>query len=282
MTAVHEISIREALVAGSQRLEDSESPWLDACLLLAQRLGWRREKLLASYPDFLDQAVYSDFMKLIDKRSQGYPVAYITGNKEFYGRAFYVEEGILCPRPDTEILIEEALQQIESHQYKRVHDLCTGSGCIALTLALENKGLRVSASDISETSEKVFNKNRKSLQAESVSFKLTSLFDGIEGPIDLIATNPPYLTTKETTDRMDQKWKEPSLALDGGDDGLDLIRIIIEQAPSLLSIEGMLMIEADPRQMDSMERLLEENGFTQVKRVCDLAGDERVILGYRS
>jgi release factor glutamine methyltransferase len=279
MTALHEISIREALLAGSQRLVDSESPWLDACLLLGQTLGWRREKLLASYPDILDKNIFADYMGLIDKRSLGYPIAYITGIKEFYGRDFYVKEGILCPRPDTEILIEEALQQIHSHQYRRVHDLCTGSGCIALTLSLENPDLTVSASDISEISDAVFKKNRKSLDAEAVSFKLTSLFNDIEGPLDLIVTNPPYLTTEECDDRMDQKWREPTLALDGGADGLDLIRIIIEQAPYLLSNKGMLMIEADPRQMGDMEQLLSENGFNDIKRVCDLAGDERVILG---
>lgn len=279
MTAVHEISIREALTAGSRLLVDSESPWLDACLLLAERLGWSREKLLASFPDILEPDVYADFMKLIEKRSQGYPVAYITGTKEFFGRDFYVEEGILCPRPDTEILIEEALHQIDQLRYKRVHDLCTGSGCIALTLALENPVLDVSASDISEISEKIFKKNRESLTSGSVRFIRTSLFDGMEESLDLIVTNPPYLTREETDLRMNQNWKEPALALDGGEDGLDLIRTIIREAPSRLNPRGMLMIEADPRQMDSMEALLSNENFTSIQRVRDLAGDERVILG---
>ncbi|MDC7232036.1 MAG: peptide chain release factor N(5)-glutamine methyltransferase [Spirochaetales bacterium] len=279
MTALHEISIREALIRGSRLLTDSESPWLDACLLLGKELGWSREKLLASYPDVLDQKVYADYMELIEKRSQGYPVAYITGNKEFFGRDFHVREGILCPRPDTEILIEEALKHIEKRRYRRVHDLCTGSGCIGLTLALENPELSVSVSDISPVSRDVFEINRKNLGADTVPFTLTSLFEGLSGSLDLIVTNPPYLTTSETEERMDSSWKEPELALDGGNDGLDLIRTIIREAPALLTIEGMLMIEADPRQMEAMASLMEAAGFCRIERVRDLAGDERVILG---
>ncbi|MDC7239467.1 MAG: peptide chain release factor N(5)-glutamine methyltransferase, partial [Spirochaetales bacterium] len=208
-----------------------------------------------------------------------YPVAYITGTKEFFGRDFHVREGILCPRPDTEVLIEEALAEIDRREYRRVHDLCTGSGCIALTLALERPDLEVSASDISPTVETVFAINRKALEADRVGFSLGNLLENIEGPLDLIATNPPYLTTGETDERMEDSWKEPALALDGGDDGLDLIRIIIPDAARLLKEEGMLMIEADPRQMDAMESLMKDNGFNKIRRICDLAGDERVILG---
>ena len=273
------MTVRQALVNGSAELKNSESPWLDASLLLSLVTGMTREKILASYPDPLTDSDYSSFMELIDKRSQGYPVAYITGSREFFGRDYHVREGILCPRPDTEVLIEEALQEIDRRGYSRVHDLCTGSGCIALTLALERPELDVSASDISPTVETVFAINRKALGAERVGFSLGNLLEPIDGPLDLIATNPPYLTTGETDERMEDSWKEPALALDGGDDGLDLIRIIVPDAADLLRDGGMLMIEADPRQMDSMEELMKNSGFTEIRRICDLAGDERVILG---
>ena len=273
------MTVRQALVNGSAELKNSESPWLDASLLLSLVTGMTREKILASYPDPLTDSDYSSFMELIEKRSQGYPVAYITGSREFFGRDYHVREGILCPRPDTEVLIEEALQEIDRRGYSRVHDLCTGSGCIALTLALERPELDVSASDISPTVETVFAINRNALGAERVGFSLGNLLEPIEGPLDLIATNPPYLTTGETDERMEDSWKEPALALDGGDDGLDLIRIIVPDAADLLRDGGMLMIEADPRQMDSMEELMKNSGFTEIRRICDLAGDERVILG---
>ena len=232
--------IRDALKEGSLRLNESETPWLDASLLLAYVMGCRREKILASYPDVIKDEVYTSFMKLIDQRQAGFPVAYLTGSKEFFGRPFYVKQGILCPRPDTEILIEEALTQIQNRGYTRIHDLCTGSGCIALTLKLENPELQLSASDVSPISEAVFKINKEKLHVPEVPFLLSSLFDGLEGPLDLIVSNPPYLTSLETKDRMDQNWKEPALALDGGDDGLDLIKKITEDSPSLLSKGGCL------------------------------------------
>jgi len=279
MTEVTNRSVREVLTEASSFLTDSESPWLDATLLLGEVLGYSREKILASYPDILTEEHYESYRKLIDLRKKGYPVAYLTGIKEFFGRDFFVEEGILCPRPDTEILIEAALEQILQHHYTRVHDLCTGSGCIALTLALEHKYLKVSASDISEISEKVFIRNKENLNAGNIPFKRTSLLKGLTGPLDLIVSNPPYLTTEETETRMEQNWKEPSLALDGGADGLDLVREIVSEAPSLLSAGGMLMMEADPRQMDEMESIMASAGFTDIDRVRDLASHERVIYG---
>jgi release factor glutamine methyltransferase len=279
MIDLQERIIREVLREGSQKLKNSETPWLDATVLLASLLKCSREKLLASYPERLEEELFHSFMDLIEKRRSGHPVAYLTGSKEFFGRSFFVEQGILCPRPDTEVLIEAALDQIERRGYRRIHDLCTGSGCIALTLALENRELRVSASDISSTSESVFEKNRNNLCAGNVKFRLASLLKGLEGPLDLIVSNPPYLTTVETEDRMDQNWREPALALDGGEDGLDLIREIIRDAPLLVNKKGMLMMEADPRQMDEMERLMGAAGFDKIKRVQDLASHERLILG---
>ncbi|QEN07045.1 peptide chain release factor N(5)-glutamine methyltransferase [Oceanispirochaeta crateris] len=279
MTSTQNIIIRDALQEGSQRLIESESPWLDATLLLGCVTKQSREKIMASYPDSIELEVYSSYMSLIEKRAEGYPVAYLTGIKEFFGRDFHVTPGILCPRPDTEILIEEALKQVHDRAYKRVHDLCTGSGCIALTLKLENPDLQVSASDLSPVSEKVFELNRKNLENKDVKFTLSSLLEDIGPPLDLIVSNPPYLTSQETDERINRNWKEPSLALDGGEDGLDLIRIIIKDAPPLLNEGGMLMIEADPRQMDEMEQLMKKAGFENIKKICDLASHERVIMG---
>jgi len=279
MTELKDRTVRDALMEGSSMLDGSESPWLDATLLLADVMGCSREKILASYPDILTGEVYTRFLKQIRMRQDGHPVAYLTGTKEFYGRDFFVREGILCPRPDTEILIEEALEQISKSSYSRVHDLCTGSGCIALTLALEVPGLTVSASDISEISQEIFHKNREALGAGDVPFTRTSLLDHIQGPLDLIVSNPPYLTTEETDIRMKDNWKEPALALDGGSDGLDLIREIVRDAPALLNPGGMLMMEADPAQMDGMEKMMTDSGFIQIRRIRDLASQERVICG---
>ncbi len=280
------MTIRDALSSGSSLLENSETPWLDATILLAHVLGLSREKLLASFPDPLDACRYGEFHDLILKRREGHPVAYLTGRKEFFGREFHIEEGVLCPRPDTEILVEEALKFLQPGIHKKVHDLCTGTGCIALTLKLENPDLVVSASDISPLSQKVFFQNRLSLLGrekdnDGIAFTRTSLFDQISGPFDLIVTNPPYLTSRETTERMQDGWKEPELALDGGSDGLDLIRIIIPEAFKRLTPGGALMIEAATPQMKPMSRLMEDAGFTQIKILQDLANRDRVISGIK-
>ena len=273
------ITVRDALQEQSRRLTDSESPWLDATLLLAEVTGKRREQILASFPDPLGSDELHAFETLITRRAEGYPVAYLTGTKEFFGRPFHVREGILCPRPDTEIIVEEALTLMDSEGLSRVHDLCTGSGCIALTLALERPETQISASDISEISKEVFEINRCALKAGEIPYTLGSLLDNVNGPLDMIVSNPPYLTTKETEDRMEEKWKEPALALDGGQDGLDLIRTLIPQAADRLISGGFLLIEADPRQMESMAILMRDAGFGSIRVIQDLAGDDRVIRG---
>ncbi|OQY33549.1 MAG: protein-(glutamine-N5) methyltransferase, release factor-specific [Spirochaetaceae bacterium 4572_59] len=276
------MTIREALMEASVQLENSGSPWLDATVLLSHICGQRRELILASFPDDLCDEHYQEFIKIIKLRREGHPVAYLTGKKEFFGRDFWVREGILCPRPDTEILVEEALSLIENRHYNRIHDLCTGSGCIALSLALEEPKLRVSASDISVHSEEVFYKNRETLQSPpQTEFIRTSLLETLKGPFDMIVSNPPYLTTDETVDRMKDGWKEPSLALDGGADGLDLIRIIIPEALPLLSQGGCLMIEAASSQMEKMKELMKKAEYTEIRILQDLAYRDRVIVGIK-
>ena len=273
------MTIREALSEAAAALGETETPWLDATLLLAHVLDMPREKLLASFPDPLNPSDYLRFQSLLKRRQDNHPVAYILGQKEFFGRDFFVKEGVLCPRPDTEILVEAALDAMDSNHFSRIHDLCTGTGCIALTLAAERPAVTVSASDISPLSQEVFEKNRFALHLDKVSFTRTSLFENLPGPYDLIVTNPPYLTTDETSQRMDEGWKEPALALDGGEDGLDLIREIIRQAPSRLNPGGILMIEAASPQMTVMENLMEESGFYSIRILQDIESRDRVITG---
>jgi len=275
--------IREALQEATTQLESSLSDRnlsLDSSLLLCHVLGITREKLYAMLREELPEQHYRDFTRLLEKRSQGFPLAYLTGIKEFYGRDFHIAEGLLCPRPDTEILVEQALLWLEKNTRNAspvVLDLCCGTGCIGLTLAAERK-LSVTCSDISPVSKEYTEKNRHQLGISADVIE-SNLFDRIEGSFDLIVSNPPYLTSDETEERMQDRWKEPALALDGGSDGLDLIRLIIDQAPKYLKTPGALMIEADPRQMEAMKGLMEQRGFTGVEFIPDLADDYRVIKG---
>ncbi len=153
-------TVQEALIKGSQSLRGkSDSPFLDAALLLGHTLKMGKEKLFASYPEPLSQRASWEFANLVNRRLEGFPIAYLLGKKEFYGRPFLVTQGVLCPRPETEILVEVALREMDQRDYRRVHDLCTGTGCVGLTIALEKECARVSASDISSASERAFQSN---------------------------------------------------------------------------------------------------------------------------
>lgn len=276
------MTVRDALKEGSDKLSEpvSDTARLDSSLLLAHCMDITKEKLYASFPDQVSPEALNRFRELIEMRTQGHPVAYLTGTKEFFGLPFHVEEGVLCPRPDTEVLVEKVLSLAENDStIKDVLDLCTGTGCIAIAVKVNSTGLNVSASDISPTAEKVFSINNCTLVDGCINFTKSSLFENIKGSFDIIATNPPYLTTDETEERMEEGWKEPSLALDGGGDGLDLIRTIIDEAPGYLKAGGYLLIEAHPDQMESMRFCMEQKGFNNIVYLKDLPGLDRVICG---
>jgi len=274
--------VRDVLKEGSEVLKNSliDTAYLDSSLLLAKCLDISKEKLYASFPDEVPGETYEKFQVLLSERIDGHPVAYIVGEKEFFGLRFLVEEGVLCPRPDTELLVEKVLSLTENdNNIKDVLDLCTGTGCIAISVKVNNQNLNVYASDISSVSESVFSQNNCSLAEKSITFTRSSLFDSIEGTFDIIVSNPPYLTTEETVQRMDEGWKEPELALDGGGDGLDLIRTIIDEAPQYLNKRGYLLIEAHPSQMEIMKSCMKISGFENIIILQDLPGLDRVICG---
>ncbi|MBB6481638.1 peptide chain release factor N(5)-glutamine methyltransferase [Spirochaeta isovalerica] len=276
------MTVREVLNEGSGRLSEAaiDTARLDSSLILCHCLNITREKLFASLPDDVPDEALKMFGKLIEMRLDHHPVAYLTGTKEFFGLPFHVEEGVLCPRPDTELLVETVLSLTEKDKaLKDVLDMCTGTGCIAVSLKNSDSSLNVSASDISPVAEKVFSINNCTLADGSINFTKSSLFEKIEGTFDIIVTNPPYLTTGETEERMEEGWKEPALALDGGNDGLDLIRIIIGEAPDYLNEGGYLLIEAHPAQMESMKVCMESEGFRDIAVLKDLPGLDRVICG---
>lgn len=278
------MTVRETLKEGSDYLKDSriDTAYLDSSLLLSLCMGISKEKLYASFPEEVTSDEDSRFRKLLRDRAEGHPLAYLTKEKEFFGLMFHIDRGVLCPRPDTELLVEKVLSLTENNStLTDVLDLCTGTGCIAISIGVHNKKLNVTASDISSDAMSVFSRNNCSLADGSITFKKSSLFDHIEGKFDIIVSNPPYLTTEETDLRMEEGWKEPELALDGGKDGLDLIRIIINEAPAHLNDRGYLLIEAHPDQMEKMKVCMKKNGFENIIILKDLPGLDRVICGSR-
>lgn len=246
------MTLRDALQEGIRLLGEMDTPFLDASVLLAHTLGISKEKLLASYPDPLSPEDEERYRACLNQRLAGLPVAYILWEKEFFGRPFKVDPRVLTPRPDTEILVEAALAAAEILRAEgvpllRVADVCTGTGCIALTMVLEDSGLTMTASDLSGGAAEVFALNRAALcpddgeASERIRFRRGDLLGEDPGPYDMILSNPPYLSSDEVAEMRSRAWPEPEMALEGGPDGLDLVRVLVAQSRDRLVKKGILL-----------------------------------------
>ena len=295
-----------------------ENASLDASLLLAEVLNLSRSSLIASGPDPLAEDHLAAFHDFVKRRLAGECTAYILGRKEFYGLEFSVNPSVLVPRPETETLVETTVkvvsdQRLVNSKSLRVLDLCTGSGAVAIALKHEMPELEVWATDISAAALEIAKSNAdRLLSGGTVNFCQGDLFDAFLGcgsgigdqgsgvevrkqgelpthsdykqqpPVPLfriIVSNPPYIPTAEIAELSPEVRGEPLVALDGGGDGLDIIRRIITGAREFLCPGGMLLMEADPRQMKRIKVLFEKNGFIDINTYTDLSGKERVIGG---
>ncbi len=279
------MTVGHALNQGKRLLfyAEVDTPMLDATVLLSEALGTSKERLLASLPDPLDQEGWHRFRSFIDLRCAGLPVSYIRKRKEFFSLEFHVDERVLVPRPDTEILVEEALRTLKANpQAKRVHDACTGSGCVAIALKHSIPALKVSGSDISiEALQVAAHNTRRLLPTARIRLYRSDLLTRIPGRYDLITANPPYLTDLEVENMRKVGWPEPQLALQGGGDGTDLLRRLIRQSLRKLRSSGHLLLEAAPQQMPVLQRELADQGFKEITVFTDLAGRYRVIKARR-
>ncbi len=282
-------TLKDAVQFGSKQLTTrSPSAQLDTLILIGLVFQKTKEQIFTALDSPLEADKIERYRDLIQRRKEGYPIAYLTNYKEFYGLPIYVEEGILCPRPESEILVETVLNLIKKSKNPtpRLLDVATGSG--ALGIAIKNTLFKVelSASDVSPTAQKVFARNCEQILQQSCPFYLGSLLEPLAQdpalqPFDFIISNPPYLTTQETDERIHQlHWKEPALALDGGSDGLDLIRTLIVQAASHLKSGGYFVLEAAPAQMKTIAELMKTH-FNEISLIKDLAGDDRIIYGQK-
>lgn len=285
------MTVREALAEGCSALNghETDTPYLDASLVLGHACGLSRERLLMELSEELEEEHLAVYRTAMNRRVAGEPVAWIIGVKEFWGLEYAVGPGVLCPRPDSEVLIEKTLEIMESVDSKetpptgkRLHDCCCGPGTLVLALASEQRDWVYSASDISADAEFYFEQNNRTISNGEVKYLQSDLMEGIPGPFDIIISNPPYLTPHETGDRVALGWKEPVLALDGGGhDGLDLIRRLIPQVFNRLNNGGAFLLEADPLQMNIIKQILSDTGFDKPQTVQDLAGRERVSIAYK-
>ncbi len=264
-----------------------EGARLDAELIVGQALGIDRVKVIVDGDRLLSPHELEAIRTLFKRRRTLEPVAYLRGFREFYGRPFRVDKRVLVPRPDTEILVEVALSRLRGRDLgARVVDLCTGSGCVAITLKLERPTITVDATDLSEGAIEVARDNAQRLGAVwNVRFAVGDLFAPLGAPrpnYDLVVANPPYIPTGDIAGlQPDIRDHEPHLALDGGRDGLDFVRRIAREAPSWLRPGGALAMEIGAGQAAEVERILRASGFDDVTRTKDYGGHERVVSGVR-
>lgn len=261
------------------------SPRLDAEVLLAHVLGVDRMRLILDAPRPLTAEELRVYRDAIQRRRRAEPVAYIVGEREFYGLGFHVDARVLVPRPDTETLVDVALKRTRARdQYGHGLDLCTGSGCVAIALAKTRPGWKWSAVDISEDALAVARLNaRRHNVLHGLAFLQSDLFAQVNSArgFDLITANPPYIPTAELpTLAPDIHQHEPKLALLGGEDGLDIVRRLVSQASRHLNAGGVLALEIGYGQAAAVVELLQAAGFLGVETMRDYGGIERVVSGH--
>ena len=268
-------------------------PYIEAEYLLAHVLGCNRKDLLIHPERVLTSDEMKRFRGFIERRGRREPVQYIIGEVEFRGLLFKVNRDVLIPRPETELLVEEAINSIEGRDVSgqgkdiTVIDLCTGSGCIAISIAREFPYSRVYAVDISEGAIDVARENAERYGVgDRIIFLPGDMYEaieplGLDGEIDLIISNPPYVSLNEMAQLQPEiREYEPESSLYGGEDGLDFYRSIIDEAPFYLSNGGLLIMETGYRQAERVKDLIEqEDVFEHIEVKKDLAGIERLIKG---
>ena len=273
------ISIAETVRSAALKLDArSESPRLDAEILLSTLLGLTRSALIARADEALGADQQHAYAELIRQRAGGTPVAYLTGRREFWSLPLRVSPAVLIPRPETETLLEQALALLPRDAACAVLDLGTGSGAIALALAHERPRWAITAVDLSPAALEVARHNAQALQLSRVQWRLGDWFDAVAGErFHLIAANPPYVSAVDPA--LEALSAEPLMALSPGPTGLEALTAIIARAPEHLHRQGWLALEHGATQAPQVAQLLEQHGFTSIQTVTDFSGRPRVTLG---
>ncbi len=275
-------TLTELLHEGRALLEEhSPSADLDARVLLAHVLG-RSETWLRTWPEHRPgREEAGRYRALLRHRARGCPVAYLTGEREFFGHSFRVSEAVLIPRPETELLVEAVLERLPGENAARVADLGTGSGAIAVSLALARPQWTVLATDESDEALELARVNARALGAGNVSLSRTHWCADLPGDLDAVVSNPPYVAEGDPHLKEGDVRFEPRAALTAGPEGLDALRAIVEQAPAHLVPGGLLALEHGYDQGEAVRALMHEAGLAAIETLRDLAGHERVTAGCR-
>ena len=275
------MTIKQAITKGMIMLKSNnvESPKLKARLLLQYVLDKPRQYIIVYDNKEIDKQQQWQYFVNIEKLTKGIPLQHITHRQEFMKMDFFVDENVLIPRPDTEILVEEVIKIAQKYNSPRILDLCTGSGAIAISLKKFVPNADITAVDISEKALEIAQRNAKKLETK-INFLKSDLFDKLDNKkFDIIVSNPPYIRKDEIKKLSEEVQKEPKIALDGGEDGLDFYRIIAEQAINYLKTGSFLCFEIGYNQKNDVIKIIEDDqNYKNTYCKKDLYGNDRIII----
>lgn len=278
------MTISALLKQGQQALSDSKSARLDAQILLCKVLNVDRSYLYRSSEKTVSHDIKEQFLSCLEQRRRGIPVSHLTGHREFWSLDLKVNEHTLIPRPETEQLVEAALDIIRTHDVSRILDLGTGSGAIAIAIATElskmQRASQITATDISDLALTVAQDNIQRHKLKNIRLIQGDWYQSVVGQsFDLIVSNPPYIACQHPCLQEGDVQYEPLLALSSGMDGLDAIHILITHAPEHLIYKGWLIFEHGYDQKKAVQQLLNNVGFQNIHTLKDFAGHDRITLG---
>lgn len=273
--------INELLEIGIEKLKTSQikEPISIARRIMCFVLKKDKIYLVTNGNEEVEQSTKTEFLEAISKIQKHIPIQYITKKQEFMKIDFYVDENVLIPQPDTEIVVEEAIDIINRNKLSKVLDMCTGSGILAISIAKYTDASKITAVDISEKALDVAEKNAISNDVNTkIKFIKSDMFKNISEKFDLIISNPPYIRTDVIKTLSEEVKNEPILALDGGIKGLDFYNIIAENAKKYLNENGYLVLEIGYDQKTEVVNLLEAQEYSEIRVIKDMGGNDRVIV----
>ena len=277
------MEIRKLLEIGRKKLQEkkNENPMQKARTLLSFVLNQSKEELIMHDLEEVEIQKENVYREYLEKLADGFPIQYIIGNQEFMELDFYVNENVLIPQPDTEVLVEEVMNLAEQREKVKILDIGTGSGCIAISLAKNIKNSEIYAIDISENALEVAKINAKKQKVEKqITFVHSNLFENLEeNNFDFIVSNPPYIRTKLIDTLSNEVKAEPILALDGGEDGLKYYQEIVKESALYLKENGRLCFEIGYDQKKQVEDLINDSKiYKEIYSKKDFAGQDRIII----
>lgn len=276
------MKIRQILQIAVNNLKDNkiEEPILKARLLLAYILDVNKEYIVIHDDDEVEVSKQKEYENGIQKLINYIPLQHITHRQEFMKLNFYVNENVLIPRPDTEILVEEVINFCNKNVKKayKILDLCAGSGAIGIAIATYVSNSQVTCVDISKEALEIAKKNAKLNNSSNIEFIKSDMFENVVGKYDIIVSNPPYIKKQVISTLNKEVQKEPIIALDGGKDGLHFYRVIADKSYNYINNSGMLFLEIGYDQKEEVISLLENKGYKNVYSKKDLNGNNRIIV----